>query len=1054
MSEKPSPDTSASGESPEATGNVETPSVHQKSFARRFFTSIPVIVILVLIALYFVTTLLVLPFGGRWFLEKKLAEVLEAPCTIEAIRCNPFTLETRVKRVVIPYPENKGTFLAVDSIEVQPSVGKTLFSLTPNLGSVRIIGPSVSLGVFKDGVFSLATYPFAKKQSNENEEKSGTTFPFVVNDIELTNGAVSLWDMRHDLAQEIHDIKIRIPFASSLPEDKDKPVAPEVRAVVDGSPMVLDASSTVFADNINSELNIDLGRIPIERFRSYLKPYTNLSLEKAGLSAILSIKAGQLNGNDGFDVSVKGKVKVFDVSLVDPRKKERVLSLGGGELEIERFLLNPQDISVNILALDRLHVKAHRLADGSINWQHYFKSSDKTADAAKPAAQDAAGSSKNSVESGLPPFVLKKFILSNAEIEWQDDAIPGGMSHTFSGLSASLSSLSTRGTGSSTLQVGLKDDLFGTIAMNGQCSLAAKSLNLNADIAGVKIAALGPYLSSLPVTIEKGAVTAQLATNLTFTGNMPLRSLTGAAKVTDLSVKDAKLWSLQAKEIQANKFRFTGTPMEFEAESLIIGTPKGNFTLLPDKKDEAARAELQKLSKEVEEIKRRERMRKAGPAALNSDKTKASNKGPAVKGSAGSPLAGVDKALSVFKTFKINKVVVDNGGFTFKDQRVSPASTGKLSNLNMTLAGLSAAAGSKAQLSLTGLINSAPFSVRGTINPLKAPLNATMDMELDGLNMVSLSPFSVQALAYPIKSGLFTADLDVIFKDDVLNSTNHLVLKNFNLGPKKSVPGAPDLPLPLAVALLKGPSGTIDLTVDVDGRLDDPQFSVAGLVIKIIGNIMVKVVTSPFTLVAGIFSSDKDSVPDLRYVPFKPGFAILDKQAKTNVAAVAALLEKRPNLQLVLIGMADAADRSGLVDRFILEKMQEIKFNSLSAKARAATTPSAMKVGPEADKEEYADLLYQVYADSSFPIPRGLFGRAEKQPVETMLAAFHKNIKPTDEDLKKLALERANVVQKAILAIAPKLASRVSVSKDPDIEVGVDGGEAMNAVCFDLTAVE
>ncbi len=1033
---------------------TQAPLTPKKSGIRRFFSSIPVRIILGLIVLYFVVLLLVLPFGGRWFLEKKLTETLEVPCAVAAIRCNPFTLETRAEGIVIPYPGDMGTFLSVNAIELRPAIWQTLSTLTPNLGSLRITGPAIRLGILKDGAFSLSAYPFAQtkpeKDANEEEkEESKDLFPFVVNDFELADGNVSFWDMRHNLTQNINDIHIRIPFASSLPKDRDTPMVPDMRATIDGSPVVLDARSTLFADPVATELNIDLGRVPVERFKAYLSPYTDLNLEKAALSAMLSIKAGQLDGRGGFDVSVKGKIKLFDVNLVDPNEQKSVLTLGSGELEIERFLLRPQDISVNVLSLDRLAVSARRLADGSINWTRYFKSP-----AASASATESATPAASSEKSGLPPFVLKKLSLSNMEIRWQDDAVPGGMTHDFKNLSIAVSDLDTRSAKSAQLRLAFKDELFGDINVEGQYAPKANTLSLNADIAGFTIAALGPYLKALPVAFEKGAISTRLATNLAFAADMPLESLSGSISVTDLAVTDSKLWRVQTKEIQAGDVRFTSSPMELTAESLIVDAPKGTFTLLPDTRKTAARAQLEQISREVADIQSKEKTRAPGAQPQTAGSVNVESDA-AAKASGVSPLAGVDDAFSGFKTFRVNKVQLKKGSFAFKDQRVSPATTGEFSNLNMTLANVSTAPRSTAQLTLTGLFDRAPFSVRGTVNPLKAPLNAALRMELDNLNMVRLSPFALQALAYPIESGLFTADLDIAFKNDVLDSTNHFVLQDFNLGPKASIEGAPDLPLPLAVALLKGPSGTIDLTVGANGRLDDPQFSVAGIVIKIIGNILVKVLTSPFTLVAGIFTSDNNAaLPDLQYTLFAPGFAALDKQAKTNIAAVAALLEKRPALRLSLVGMADAADRSGLVDRLILEKMQAIKYDELSSAARAATTPDAMNVSRETDPEEYENLLYEVYAESSFPIPRTLFGRAERQPVETMLAAFHANIKPTDEDLKKLALERAEAVQKAILANAPALAGRVSVSKEPLLESEENDDSSMAAVRLDLTATD
>ena len=53
-------------------------------------------------------------------------------------------------------------------------------------------------------------------------------------------------------------------------------------------------------------------------------------------------------------------------------------------------------------------------------------------------------------------------------------------------------------------------------------------------------------------------------------------------------------------------------------------------------------------------------------------------------------------------------------------------------------------------------------------------------------------------------------------------------------GDKVESPDATKLPVLFAVSLLKNSKGEIDLNLPVSGSLDDPQFSVFGIVVKII----------------------------------------------------------------------------------------------------------------------------------------------------------------------------------------------------------------------------
>ena len=98
----------------------------------------------------------------------------------------------------------------------------------------------------------------------------------------------------------------------------------------------------------------------------------------------------------------------------------------------------------------------------------------------------------------------------------------------------------------------------------------------------------------------------------------------------------------------------------------------------------------------------------------------------------------------------------------------------------------------------------------------------------------------------------------------------------------------------LAVALLKNARGEIAVDVPVTGSLSDPEFSLGGLLLDAFLNLIVKAVTSPFSLIASAFGTQED----LGYVEFPPGLATLTQDSQQKLATIAQALQDRPGLRL------------------------------------------------------------------------------------------------------------------------------------------------------------
>ena len=99
---------------------------------------------------------------------------------------------------------------------------------------------------------------------------------------------------------------------------------------------------------------------------------------------------------------------------------------------------------------------------------------------------------------------------------------------------------------------------------------------------------------------------------------------------------------------------------------------------------------------------------------------------------------------------------------------------------------------------------------------------------------------------------------------------NHSQPAHFRRKNRKS--DATKLPVLLAVALLKDRNGVIDINLPIGGSLDDPQFSVGGIVWQIIVNILAKAVTAPFALLGSVFGGGGGG-EELSYIEFDYGRA-------------------------------------------------------------------------------------------------------------------------------------------------------------------------------------
>jgi len=225
----------------------------------------------------------------------------------------------------------------------------------------------------------------------------------------------------------------------------------------------------------------------------------------------------------------------------------------------------------------------------------------------------------------------------------------------------------------------------------------------------------------------------------------------------------------------------------------------------------------------------------------------------------------------------------------------------------------------------------------------------------------------------------------------------------------------------LAVALLKDRSGEIKLDLPVTGSLDDPKFSVWGVILHILRNLIAKAATAPFALLGAMFGGGGE---ELSYVEFDYGSTTITDPNLKKTEKVSKALEDRPSLKLDIEGHVDMEnDRDGLKQLLFHRKIKAQKLNEMVKKGQPAVPVDEVKIEPA----EYEKYLKMAYKQEKFPKPKNVIGMAKDIPAPVMEKLMLTHTEVGENDLRTLASQRAARVEDVILKSGKIEAGRVFI---------------------------
>jgi hypothetical protein len=338
----------------------------------------------------------------------------------------------------------------------------------------------------------------------------------------------------------------------------------------------------------------------------------------------------------------------------------------------------------------------------------------------------------------------------------------------------------------------------------------------------------------------------------------------------------------------------------------------------------------------------------------------------------------------------IEKLKVADGELVFADRSVTPRHETRIRDFRFDAAGLTAAPGGVERFEMAGAIQQkGTFQIDG-----KLPRgNGSIRVAVSRLDLVGYNGFARKA-GLNLRAGDASLESAIQIADGHYETDNDLVLHGLRADATdpdafSSVFG---VSLDVALALLRGPGGNIELALPVSFDKSGTGVGMATLVRSAFKNALTGVLTSPIKLLGGLLPTGAKA-RSLEGIAFEPGESDLGAGAKKSVAAIIALLEERPTLGLKLHGQTAAIDEPGLAlailrDRAVAgDGLPEIEGAGFFARRRLASALRERAEGGAGVLEPADEALLSRYV-AAHTVPDERHEALARARAESVLAAL------------------------------------------------------------------
>lgn len=873
-----------------------------------------------------------------------------------------------------------------------------------HLDEVTLAGPNVRLVRDSAGVLNVQKLagPEPKAQEAKPAAKEAPPLDLAIRHLAISDGTIGLDDqlLKSRVQGALTGFAVTLDGFSTLSKT---PARYTLKTAFDKGG-ALDASGNVTLAAKTADVKLALDALALPPLQPYLANVMAARVTSGTLGAKLPVSVDWSKADGGVQVGA-GDVTLDALTLVPNSGGGAPVKLASAAAKIGKVDVSARQAALDSVQLRGLALDATRRKDGSIDLAAL-------AGPHEAAPEQTAAHKIQKAQAAGPAwrYRIGQISLDGASANITDETPARPVKLRVAPLSVNVKQFSDDLTKPLAVDGTLTLNGKGALAIGGNVTVTPLRLALHVKGDQVDASAFEPYFGDkLNVDVQSAYVNANGDVAMSGSGKTLAATYKGDVSLTDVRMIDKLTndrfagWKLLGLTNVKVNYGERGT--DVDAARVTFANFYGRVLL-----DSQGRLNLKGVVADeggTTQPVTKEKTKAAAPAPASAPAQTAEKSGP--------PL-----------NMRFGQLVLQNGRVSYTDNFIKPNYTANLVAINGTIGAFGTHSTTPAPVDVTAkLAANGPVSIKGQVNPLIDKPALDLTASAHGVELTNLTPYSSKYAGYPITKGKLNVDLHYMLADNKLTANNHLFIDQLTFGDRVDNPTATKLPVRLAVSLLKNSRGEIDVNIPISGSLDNPEFSIGGLVWQAIVNLVQKAVTAPFTLLAHAFGGGGE---DLNYVEFDAGSASLNDAAQKKLETIAKALADKPSVRVDVTGRVDPkTDEPALRAAWVEGQVKRAKVRDMANNGENVDW-NAIKIS-DADYDKY---LTKVYKSSDFKKPTNFIGMTKGLPDADMKAALTKNAPVNEDALRDLAQRRAQAVQEyfdgkidsaRVFVVAPKMSA-------------------------------
>ena len=887
------------------------------------------IILAALFALYVLSGFFAVPPILKSQLKKRLYALTNRPVTLGKVRFNPFVLSLTLRDFRIE-GKNGEDFVGWQELYIN-SQTSSLFRFSWTFDEIRWIKPGIYIERLTADEFNFSDLLNASNEPSGQPEKAGDKdaeiVPLSIGKLILDQGKFQFRDSSRGTPSDFHLASVSFEldaFSTRLKPGETNAYDLKARGPKGGS---FHWNGTFQLTPIQSKGYIELGGIHLPSFVVFYQDDLQFAVSEGQFSFSTKYR---LFDHPEWGIELKdGEYKLSRLMVLEKNSEKTLLALP---------LLNIKDVTLSTTE-EKLFAGTSIIKGGEFNASLNDRGDSNIARAMdfsafdtpevnggiphQPLGESAPVSGDEAIESspaGNWYWEVAKFNIDGFAVNFSDNSVDDPVNLAVTPLHVQVEEIAGDGHKPFNLSLSAKVNEQASIEISGNGTVQPVSLALDINSRNLPLLEFQPYVSRVAnITMLDGsphtAINVQLALN--DKGDLSKLHVTGNASIDNLSIQDNNVESklLKWQRLGVEDLTLDALAGKLNISRILLTEP---FVKIQIHEDKTTNIQDLIVSAPPDE---------PGSAAQESNEEQ-------------------------FRV-DVNEIVVEKGAVSFADLSLKPDFVTEIFQLNGRIVGASSVPGKTSEIKLNGKLDRyALVTIQGKSNLLVDPPYLDLTVLFKNVDLASFTPYSGTYAGYKIEKGQISLDVRYFLENNLLHGENKIVIHKLELGEKVKSEQAVNLPLRLAVALLKDKDGVIDLDLVVDGDVNDPEFSVAGIFWKVLKNLIMKAATSPFKLLAGLAGGSDDN---LDTISFTPGSSNLNEQEQEKMMRLAKALDARPQLSVNVRGRVSySSDLQSLKQQHLDQSLETL----------SGVDSVALAGGGEKAQDRWRDTLFDLYKET------------------------------------------------------------------------------------------